>query len=101
MAHHSDDFWFLQRSKPNSFAGFVKRFLDSIALLVVPRPGAEFVTACALDVALVEQLARQNLPALTLRIARNGDFALHDDQRFKNLAAKIVEFIQTGGRLHA
>src|SRR5437660_255572 len=93
---YSGTFWFREERYQNSFASYIKRFLDSIALLLVPTQGAEFVTACTLDLPPVDPPAQ----TFTLRIARNGSFAPIEDQKSKHLATTIIEYIQTGGPLY-
>ena len=58
--HDSQLFWFrgdLKRSDHHAFAEVVKGLLDSMSLLLVPKPGGPFVTACGLDLPLVNQCA--------------------------------------------
>ena len=71
-----------------------------MALLLVPMPGGDYVTACSLDLRLVDRPARPGSQTFILRIARNGNFNQRDNQKPKDLAGKIIQFIQAG-RLHS
>lgn len=111
------------RSDPK-FTRVVKRFLDSMTLLLVPDHGAKFVTACSLDQPRVDEPANrsalthpvkvdtaptidaisgegyqnQDPPNFTLRIARNGQFSNSKNEKLSQLAAKIINLRPTGRR---
>ena len=42
----------------------------------------------------------QDPPTLTLRVARNGQFNADEDQRVKDLVAKIMIYLRAGRRFH-
>ena len=96
--HYSDHFRFRQRS---TLSHYVNGFLDAMALLLVPSPGGNFVTACSLDLPLDSHPSPQKPQEFTLRIARNGAFSSHDDQALKDSAGRIIELMQGGERLYA
>ena len=72
-----------------------------MALLLVPSPGASFVTACSLDVQLDDRSSHQKPQAYTIRITRNGAFSKREGQALKDFAGRIIKLMQNSERLYA